>query len=384
MAAKTTVKVATTNAAAKDDFFTLGENQDGWSLDVLANDPGSATLFSVGAPTAISTTSGQMLQTSSGTFAFTGSNGVSGTGNMSIVNGQVKVDLGGFDADTLQAGETITFSVTYTAKMANGVLSTAVANVTITGENDAASISVVPGGDYSVTEHGSAVAGDPDASGKLKVVDIDHDQSVFQTPASLAGTYGSFTFNAATGEWTYHLNDGAADSLYDGQQVTDTLTVTSLDGTATQNIVVNITGSNDAPTITAADSTGGVTEDAEATSVSGQITASDVDTGDVLSYAVTAGASDYGTFSVDADGKWTFAIDNAAAQSLGAGATDVAVFTITVSDDHGGSVTQDVTITVTGTNDKPTITVADSTGGVTEDGTQTATGPCRRQRRRRG
>jgi VCBS repeat-containing protein len=95
----------------------------------------------------------------------------------------------------------------------------------------------------------------------------------------------------------------------------------------------------------------------------------------VLSYAVTAGSSAYGDLTVDADGKWTFAIDNAAAQSLGDGATEVAVFTITVSDDNGGSVTQDVTITVTGTNDKPTIdTTSVVSGTVAEDGTLGAAG----------
>ncbi|WP_456835936.1 VCBS domain-containing protein [Bradyrhizobium sp. USDA 4519] len=41
------------------------------------------------------------------------------------------------------------------------------------------------------------------------------------------------------------LDQSKADHLTDGQHVTDTLTVASFDGTASQPIVVNITGSND-------------------------------------------------------------------------------------------------------------------------------------------
>ncbi|MFT2215714.1 VCBS domain-containing protein, partial [Rhizobium giardinii] len=78
-----------------------------------------------------------------------------------------------------------------------------------------------------------AGSGDPAASGKLTVSDVDDGEAVFAAPASLDGTYGSFTFNAATGSWTYTLdNDRAAtQGLNQGAAVSDTLSVTSLDGT---------------------------------------------------------------------------------------------------------------------------------------------------------
>src|SRR5260370_26616062 len=62
---------------------------------------------------------------------------------------------------------------------------------------------------------------------------------------SLAGTYGTFTFNTTSGAWTYTLDQSLADHLTAGQHVTDTLTVASFDGTATYPIVVNITRSED-------------------------------------------------------------------------------------------------------------------------------------------
>src|SRR5437764_6186255 len=92
----------------------------------------------------------------------------------------------------------------------------------------------------------------PRASGQLTVHDVDTGEDHFATPASLAGTYGTFTFNTTSGAWTYTLDQSLADHLTAGQHVTDTLTVASFDGTATYPIVVNITGSNDFATITAA------------------------------------------------------------------------------------------------------------------------------------
>ena len=54
------------------------------------------------------------------------------------------------------------------------------------------------------------------------------------TPASLAGAFGTFAFNATTGVWGYTLANaqGNVQALAGGAIVHDTLTVTSLDGTA--------------------------------------------------------------------------------------------------------------------------------------------------------
>src|SRR5437868_6575453 len=56
---------------------------------------------------------------------------------------------------------------------------------------------------------------------------------------------------------------------------------------------------------------------------------------------------------------------------MAVGETATEKFTVTISDGHGGTVEQLVTITVTGTNEAPTITAAttDATGAVTEDAT---------------
>ena len=48
-------------------------------------------------------------------------------------------------------------------------------------------------------------------------------------------------------------------------------------------------------------------------------------------------------------------------QSLAVGQTITQVYTVTVSDGHGGTVPQDVTVTITGVNDAPTIVTGSTT-----------------------
>ncbi|MFM9057832.1 MAG: FKBP-type peptidyl-prolyl cis-trans isomerase [Planctomycetaceae bacterium] len=80
----------------------------------------------------------------------------------------------------------------------------------------------------------------------LTVTDPDAGQAKFATPATaaLTGTYGTFTFNATTGAWGYALDTSRPATLLlrAPATVTDSLTVTSLDGTATKTITVTITG----------------------------------------------------------------------------------------------------------------------------------------------
>ncbi|MGX9393321.1 T1SS-143 repeat domain-containing protein [Nitrobacteraceae bacterium UC4446_H13] len=96
-----------------------------------------------------------------------------------------------------------------------------------------------------------------------------------------------------------------------------------------------------------------------ATQAHGQLSAHDVDATDVLTWSGTGLTGAYGTFAIDAaSGKWTFTLDDTLAQTqqLGAGQSDTQAFTAMVSDGHGGSATQVVTVTINGTNDAPVIT----------------------------
>src|SRR5207302_1550122 len=181
-------------------------------------------------------------------------------------------------------------------------------DVTITGTNDNATITASASEDTAVLEAGglaNATAGDPSASGQLTVHDVDSGEAHFQTPASLAGTYGTYTFNPTTGVWGYTLSQSLADPLTAGQVVHDHLSVTSFDGTASFDIDVTITGTNDNATITASASedtavleAGGL---ANATagdpSASGQLTVHDVDSGEAHFQTPASLAGTYGTYT---------------------------------------------------------------------------------------
>ncbi|MGP9811308.1 T1SS-143 repeat domain-containing protein [Rhodopseudomonas sp. NSM] len=140
----------------------------------------------------------------------------------------------------LAAGETVT--QTYAVSIDDGHGGTTAQNVTVTlsGTNDLASIAGTNTG--VVTEDGVL-----NATGALTITDVDSGENQFQTPASLTGTYGTFTFNTTTGAWGYTLNNAATNvqNLNAGDVVHDTLTVTSADGTASEIIDVTINGTND-------------------------------------------------------------------------------------------------------------------------------------------
>ena len=63
---------------------------------------------------------------------------------------------------------------------------------------------------------------------------------------------------------------------------------------------------------------------------------------------------------------WTYTVADSAVEFLAAGQTKVESFTITLDDQHGGLITKQIDVTITGTNDAPVITATDLIGAVTE------------------
>src|SRR5205814_1774418 len=122
------------------------------------------------------------------------------------------------------------------------------------GSNDAATITASVSEDTAVLEAGgaaNAVAGDPSASGQLTAHDDASDHHQLQPPVSLAGVYGTYTFDTITGAWTYTLNQSLADPLTAVQVLHVHLIVGSADGPAFPTRRSSDLGSNDAATITA-------------------------------------------------------------------------------------------------------------------------------------
>ena len=136
----------------------------------------------------------------------------------------------------------------FTFQASDGGQSSNIATVSITVApvNDLATISGPATGSL-IEDHSTFKV-----AGTLTVADVDTDENAFQSPNVLDAIFGAFTFDPKTGDWTYSLDNGraATNALINGQNSTDTLTVTARDGTATRMIVVTVIGINDSPVIT--------------------------------------------------------------------------------------------------------------------------------------
>ena len=169
---------------------------------------------------------------------------------------------------------------TFTVKSVDGTASQDI-NVTITGVNDAATISGTA--TAAVTE--DAATPNLTATGTLSVADVDGNQNKFSsTVTSTAGNLGGLTITDA-GTFNYSVANSAVQSLGAGQTKTETFTVKSVDGTASQNINVTITGVNDTPTGTPTATLAAGTEDTPYTITAANLLQgfSDVDSSDTLS-----------------------------------------------------------------------------------------------------
>ncbi len=237
-------------------------------------------------------------------------------------------------------------------------------------------------------------------SGTIGFTDVDlTDVHTVSEVSASEGALGTLTPSVSTGtdngtglggvvSWSYSVAASAVEYLAKDQTKVETFTFSLLDGqggSVERTVSVTITGTNDVPTITVAtDVTGDVTEIAdEATGEnttnltdSGSFTIADVDLTDVQSVSVTASSSTAGVTTLGtlvptvsnnttSDGagviNWTYSVADSAVDYLAKDQTVTETFTVTVDDGQGGSVAQVVTVVITGTNDKPILSLEQHT-----------------------
>jgi len=164
--------------------------------------------------------------------------------------------------------------------------------------------------------------------------DVDGDTLTYTLgTGSSAPQHGTVSLNSATGAYTY---TPAAD--YNGNDQFDIIVSDGNGGFDTLTVYVHVNPVNDVPV--AQNDNAGTDED---TSVSGSVSASDVD-GDTLTYTIGT-VPNNGVVSVSPNGMYTYTPN---ADWYG---TDS--FTVIVSDGKGGTATATVTITVNPVNDAP-------------------------------
>ncbi|MFA0327101.1 VCBS domain-containing protein [Vibrio splendidus] len=264
----------------------------------------------------------------------------------------------------LKAGEISTFTIPVTVTDSAGATDTKDLVITVTGTNDTPVISGVDTGALKEDVSANPQSNELTATGKLDIVDIDTGEGSFVShgfnKTALQGHYGKLEISQ-DGSWSYSADNSqtAIQSLGEGELLTDTIKVTSKDGT-THDVVVTINGTNDKAVI-GGSNTGAVTEESQL-QTSGTLTVTDVDTGEAH-FANTDIQGSLGTLHLTDNGAWTYDLDNTnpAVQALGNGAT--ATDTITVHSADG--TPHQVTITVNGTNDNAVVGGVD-TASVTE------------------
>ena len=207
---------------------------------------------------------------------------------------------------------------------------------------------------------------------------------------NLVGQYGTLVMNA-NGSYTYAVdNTNATVQALRGSSntLTDVFSYTASDGSTSRsaNLTITITGTNDAPvavadTATAVEAGGAYSAGGGATAgtnPSGNVLTNDtdVDSGDTKTVSAitggtlgTARAGSFGSLTLNADGSYSYVVDNANAsvQALRTSANTLTdTFTYTVQDAAGATSTATLTVTVQGANDAPTVatTVSNKTGTV--------------------
>ena len=239
--------------------------------------------------------------------------------------------------------------------------------VTITGTNDAPVVAVALTdnayeGDTAFTTDLLAGATDIDL-GETATLSIDNLQ--YSVDGGTASTIlpAGVSLGSDGHTLTIDPTDPAFDYLASGDQTVIVISYGVEDAqgaTVTQIETVTIHGTNDVPAI-AGVATGDVTEDVavdntDHINTTGLLTIADADTGQssFTAQASTAGSNNYGSFTLAANGTWTYTADNtqAAIQELGANEFITDSFVAVSSD---GTASELVTVTIHGTNDVPTI-----------------------------
>src|SRR6185369_13360225 len=286
----------------------------------------------------------------------------------------------------LNPGQYMTDTFTYAIRMSDGALSWATVTLQIAGANDAPVVTGAVTGNavedgISVTLNALVNASDVDSGSTLSVVGV---------PATLPA---GVSYNASTHAFTLNPAHAAYQYLAMGQTTTVTVNYGVSDGIVTTpaSVTFTITGTNDAVTITSAAQSGAVVEDAATTpsptdslTATGTISFTDVDLADGHTATFAAAASNttaLRTFAMAAVSEaanaangsvgWTYTLDNAAAQHLAAGQTAAETYVVTINDGHSSTATQNVYITITGTNDAPTVDAALTTSAAEGDAAHT-------------
>lgn len=304
--------------------------------------------------------------------------------------------------------DTVTDTFTYTMSDAAGLTSSAQISITVQGANDAPIAAI----DYvTAREAGGVLNGTPgiNPSGNILANDTDYDTGdtktivgfapgVLVNPANwvgipLVGSYGTILVTT-NGDFTYTVdnNNPIVQSMSSGS-IFDVFTYKIQDlagATSTTQVTITIQGASDAPVanndLAIADEAGG---GVSGTNPTGNVLSNDtdVDSGDTKNVdGVRTGGPGtiptgsvgidvvgaYGKVNISANGSFVYTLDNnnPSVQALVSPQTLSEVFTYSVRDSAGLKSAAQLSVTIRGVNDAPTIT-APTNQTINEDSSAT-------------
>jgi VCBS repeat-containing protein len=214
-------------------------------------------------------------------------------------------------------------TISYAISDGNGGTDAAQVAITV---NAVADDAVIAGDTTGDAEEDSALT----ASGTLTVTDPDAGEDLMQAQAGTAGSFGIFSVDT-DGNWDFVLtnNDPAVQGLGCDEVVTDSFIVTSADGTASETVVITVTGTNDLPVVSGAVDGGTTDEDAAPATLDLLANASDAEGDDLATTDVEVASSNAGrnvAFTVD-DATGQLTVDSAQFGDLNTGESETLTIT---------------------------------------------------------
>ncbi|MEM8798735.1 MAG: tandem-95 repeat protein [Pseudomonadota bacterium] len=320
----TSVALTVDVAARNDAPVFLGEDQS------PEGDPANQTVFSV---------LDNFSDVDGDTLSLMSASVIDGEGDIQIVDGALAFTPGESFAD-LGLGDTAVVTVRYVVSDGAGGTATGETTLSITGTNDGPVASVIS--DASTAEDAAFTL---DAA--TAFFDVDSDSGDSLTYALDAGAPAWLSIDATTGELSGTPADGDV-----GDATVTVIATDDAGATAQTSFTLSVTNTNDGP-VASVISDASTAEDAAFTmDASTAFSDVDSDSGDSLTYALDAGAPAW--LSIDAT---TGELSGTPAD----GDVGDATVTVIATDDAGESAQTSFTLSVTNTNDGPTVTsIADA------------------------
>ncbi|MFZ4289706.1 VCBS domain-containing protein [Variovorax sp. HJSM1_2] len=328
-----------------------------------------------------------------------------------------RLDNASAAVQALRAGDSVTDTFTYTVADTLNAQDRAALVITIQGSNDTpvatndTATAVEQGGVNNATAGlnptGSVLSNDTDVdSGEvLSVGGVKFGNNNGTVGSALAGAYGSLVLNA-NGSYTYTVdnNNTAVQALRtNASTLTEVFTYAVRDNvgaTSQATLTITIRGQNDNPVantdVATAMEAGGVANATLGSDPSGNLLTNDTDVDASDSKAVNgirlgveAGAGsytavtgttvltgNYGSLTIDAQGQYTYVVDNnlAAVQALRGNQSLTETFTYRMSDTAGATDAAELRITILGAWDTP-VAANDIAYAVAQSNTSTGINP---------